>query len=130
MLFRFEKYNGFGYRRRNIQSPYLWSYCQHYTSGKFIQDGKYDPGAVSKQCGAAVLLSELQHAGEKLEPEPEIRFKSLFTSKFNSAKFHAEAVALQRLLNEFGYNLNPDGFAGKLTSAAFMQFSGKVLQEV
>ncbi len=124
MLYRLEKYNGFGYRRRNIPTPYLWSYCQHYSKGKFVKDGIYDPGAVSKQCGAAVLLKELEQTGEKIESEPEKRFKSLFQTKYNAAIFNTEAVVLQKLLNEFGFNLNPDGKAGKLTAAAYQQFTG------
>jgi lysozyme family protein len=63
-LYRFESYNGFGYRSRNINSPYLWSFSNHYTSGKFVQDGRYDPTAVSRQCGAAVMLKALVAAGD------------------------------------------------------------------
>lgn len=56
MLYLFEKYNGFGYRDRGINSPYLWSFSNLYTSGKYVADGKYDPKAVSKQVGAGVIL--------------------------------------------------------------------------
>ncbi len=58
LLYRLEKYNGFGYRSRHpeVLSPYLWSGSNHYTSGKFVADGRFDPDAVSKQCGAAVIL--------------------------------------------------------------------------
>jgi lysozyme family protein len=58
LLYQIEKYNGFGYRTRhaNVLSPYLWSGSQHYTSGKFIADGTFDPDAISKQSGAAVIL--------------------------------------------------------------------------
>jgi lysozyme family protein len=64
LLYKLEGYNGFGYRLRNtgVLSPYLWSYSNHYTSGKFVQDGVFSLGAVSKQCGAAVLL---RHMAEK-----------------------------------------------------------------
>ena len=55
----FEKYNGLGYRKRGVPSPYLWSYTQHYTSGKFVLDGKYDPKAVSKQPGVVALMKIL-----------------------------------------------------------------------
>lgn len=58
MLYRFEKYNGFGYRRMGLPSPYLWSFSNHYTKGKYVADGKFDPEAVSQQCGAAVILKE------------------------------------------------------------------------
>lgn len=61
LLYHLEAYNGFGYRTQDppINSPYLWSYSNNYTSGKFVADGKYDPDAVSKQCGAAVILHQM-----------------------------------------------------------------------
>jgi lysozyme family protein/peptidoglycan hydrolase-like protein with peptidoglycan-binding domain len=64
-LFRFEKFNGFGYRKPSIaiNSPYLWSFSTHYTKGKFIRDGEYSPTAVSAQCGTAVLLRLLADRG-------------------------------------------------------------------
>lgn len=55
-LYRLEKYNGFGYIRRGIYTPYLWSGTTHYTKGKFIKDGVYDSNAISSQIGAAVLI--------------------------------------------------------------------------
>lgn len=58
-LYRFESYNGFGYRGRGVNTPYLWSFSNHYSAGKFVRDGKFDPNAVSKQCGAAVMLKAL-----------------------------------------------------------------------
>jgi lysozyme family protein len=58
-LFQLERYNGFGNRARGIHSPYLWSFCNHYTKGKFVQDGVFDPDAVSQQCGAVVLLRRM-----------------------------------------------------------------------
>jgi lysozyme family protein len=59
LLFLLERYNGFGYRRHGIATPYLWSLSNLYTQGKFIQDGKFDPSAVSRQCGAALMLKEI-----------------------------------------------------------------------
>jgi lysozyme family protein len=60
-LFRFEKFNGFGYRTiaHPIPSPYLWSFSQHYTRGKFDRDGHFNPATISAQCGTAVLLRVL-----------------------------------------------------------------------
>lgn len=63
-LWRFEGYNGFGYYPKGINSPYLWSFSNHYTKGKFVRDGVYDPAAVSKQCGAAAMLRALIDAGD------------------------------------------------------------------
>lgn len=59
MLNLFEKYNGMWYAKHDMMSPYLWSWSQFYITGKFVADGKYDPKAVSQQCGAAVLLKLL-----------------------------------------------------------------------
>jgi lysozyme family protein len=63
VLHRWESYNGFGYYTKDIHSPYLWSFSNHYTRGKFVADHRYDPNAVSRQCGAAVMLRALEDAG-------------------------------------------------------------------
>lgn len=58
LSYAFERYNGFGYRSSsiNINSPYLWSFSNHYSRGKYTYDGYYDPNAVSQQAGALVIL--------------------------------------------------------------------------
>ena len=58
-LFVLERFNGFGYRPKKIHSPYLWSFSNQYTKGKFIGDNVFSPTAVSQQCGAAVLLMRM-----------------------------------------------------------------------
>lgn len=65
ILFRMEGYNGFGYRLHHPEtpSPYLWSYSNQYTSGKYVADGKWDPAAVSRQAGAAVILKGMVERG-------------------------------------------------------------------
>lgn len=63
-LYRLEAYNGFGYRRLGVPTPYLWSFSQHYERGKFVADGKFNRSARSQQCGAAVMLKMLDNAGE------------------------------------------------------------------
>ena len=62
-LWRWERYNGFGYRRRQIPTPYLWSFSTVYEKGKFTSDSRFSANAVSKQCGAAVLLKHLHEKG-------------------------------------------------------------------
>ena len=60
ILYQLEAYNGWGYRNNHgINSPYLWAGSNQYTSGKYVSDGKYDPNAVSKQIGGALLLKYL-----------------------------------------------------------------------
>ncbi len=58
-LAAFENYNGTGYRRRGVPSPYLWSFTDQYRCGMYDADGHYDPLAVSRQCGCAALLKNL-----------------------------------------------------------------------
>ena len=74
LLYQTEKYNGFGYRTRHpdVLTPYLWSASQHYTRGKFVADGTFDPDAVSKQIGAAVLLRQMVDQGVVSLAEPAV----------------------------------------------------------
>lgn len=64
MLWRWERYNGFGSRRHGVHTAYLWSFSTHYTKGKYVRDGVWDPNFVSLQVGAAVLLKSLKDRGE------------------------------------------------------------------
>lgn len=59
-LYKLEGYNGFGYRKRAVPSPYLWSGSPHYVRGKYVADGQFDPRAVSSQLGAAVVLRRME----------------------------------------------------------------------
>ncbi len=60
-LFNLERYNGWGYflYHPKVPTPYLWSFTNHYSSGKYVADGKFDPEAVSAQVGCAPLLKLL-----------------------------------------------------------------------
>jgi lysozyme family protein len=62
-LYRWERYNGFGYHWRGATTPYLWSFSNHYAKGKYVRDGQWDPSYVSQQCGAAVMLKALVSTG-------------------------------------------------------------------
>lgn len=64
-----EKYNGFGYRlrRTGINTPYLWSGTNHYSTGKFVEEkksgkivGVYKSHIKSGQTGAIPLLRKLK----------------------------------------------------------------------
>lgn len=58
-----EAYNGMGYRNRGINSPYLWSGTNQYSTGKFTEDGKFDPNAESRQIGVVAMLKKLESSG-------------------------------------------------------------------
>lgn len=64
-LYFLESYNGMGYRRLKINSPYLWSMTDQYTKGKFVFDGHFDEMAASKQIGAVALLKGLETLAPK-----------------------------------------------------------------
>ena len=70
ILFRWELYNGFGYRGkkgadgRPVYSPYLWSFSDQYSKGKYVRDGVWDPNYVSQQCGACTMLKRLIETNE------------------------------------------------------------------
>ncbi|ACK69206.1 Peptidoglycan-binding domain 1 protein [Gloeothece citriformis PCC 7424] len=65
LCFKFEEYNGWGYRMYHpqVKFPYLWSFSNHYTKGKYASDGHFDPNLVSQQCGAMVLLKRMEQRG-------------------------------------------------------------------
>lgn len=131
ILYCLEKYNGFGYRRKGINSPYLWSYSNHYTKGKFTEDNVFNPDAVSRQCGSAVLLrrmSEKQMA-VKGDTDTITQIKVLGEQvTFDADHFNEKAQQLQTLLNSVGQHLRLDGHAGRNTSDAYFAVAGKYLQ--
>lgn len=61
-LYRLEAFNGFGYRKQGVPTPYLWCFSNHYERGKFVSDGRWSATAQSHQCGSAVLLRALVDA--------------------------------------------------------------------
>lgn len=60
-LYFLERYNGLGYRKYHpdIKSPYIWSFTNHYSKGKYVADGKFSRTAVSRQCGCYAILERL-----------------------------------------------------------------------
>lgn len=59
VLIALEMYNGLGYANKGRPSPYLWAGTDQYTSGKYVEDGRYDPTAIDKQMGCAALLKHM-----------------------------------------------------------------------
>lgn len=54
-----EGFNGWGYRKKGIESPYIWSGSEHYSSGKYVSDGVWSKTAVSSQVGIAPVIKVL-----------------------------------------------------------------------
>lgn len=66
-LYELERYNGFGYVKKRVNSPYLWSFTTLYEKGKYVADGRYDPAAVSQQCGAVAIMKALEELGALIQ---------------------------------------------------------------
>ena len=130
-LYNFEKYNGFGYRSRNINTPYLWSFSNQYTKGKFTADSHFDPEAVSKQCGAAIVMKKIieKDAGTSGAADITTQIKALGEQViFHPGHFHNNAKQLQQMLNATGKQLLVDGLAGRNSSDAYFSVAGKFLK--
>lgn len=73
-LFRLEIFNGLGYRQHDINSPYLWSFSNNYSTGKFTADRHFSSTATDRQCGAATLLQRMNARGD-ISFMPSIRIQ-------------------------------------------------------
>lgn len=56
MLWFAEAYNGAGYWRRKMASPYVYAWSNHHRKGRFVQDGVFDPNSVAANPGVATVL--------------------------------------------------------------------------
>ncbi|MBS1730718.1 MAG: hypothetical protein JSS67_08055 [Bacteroidetes bacterium] len=131
ILYKMEGYNGFGYRSKGINSPYLWSYSNHYTRGKFLSDGKYSSTAVSKQCGGAVLLRrmvEMQLVAPGISNRVSLITELGKQINYAPNRYVQKVEELQGMLNLAGAYLKVDGKAGRKTSDAFRTFTGLYLK--
>ena len=143
ILYKLEQYNGWGYRNfhPHVKSPYLWSFSNHYTSGKYVKDGVWSDTAKSQQCGAATILrrlAEKQAINFNNSGTPALG-NTASTSGPNIAtlaplvryapnKFSQVAADLQTALNMLpGIFLKVDGLAGKRTSDAVKRLTGSFL---
>ncbi len=116
LLTKLEEYNGLGYYKRGIPSPYIWSGTDQYRAGKYVADGVFDPNVVDKQLGCAGLILEM------IQLDPSIKFEDGPTPTPAGALRDAEW--LQNSLNKLGADpqLETDGVAGPATRNAVRAF--------
>jgi lysozyme family protein len=67
ILYWIERFNGQGYFSHG-NSPYVWSWTNLYTAGKFVADHVYDPNFVDPQGGCAAVLMALFEIDPSLTP--------------------------------------------------------------
>lgn len=136
-LYKLEAYNGFGYRLRypHVLTPYLWSFSNHYTSGKFVADGRFSATAVSKQCGAAVLLRRMAErrlidAAEAMPAaETPTRTRAAPLLRYAPNVVNPYGAKLQAFLNTLpNIYLKEDGKLGERSSTALHEVTGRYLE--
>jgi len=57
------EWNGNGYLKHGVNSPYLWGGSQYYDTGYFIGDHNYRGGERDKSMGIACILKEMEQSG-------------------------------------------------------------------
>jgi hypothetical protein len=59
MLWALEPFNGYGYRNKNLRSPYIWASTNHQQKGKYVADGVFSYDVMDTQVGCAAVLKYL-----------------------------------------------------------------------
>lgn len=62
-----ERYNGLGYQKHSVNSPYLWDWTSLYDAGLFTADGHFDAQAKEDRPGVVAILKWLIQKGVKLD---------------------------------------------------------------
>lgn len=62
-LDRIESYNGLGYRKLGVASPYLYAGTSVYEKGKYVSDGRYNSQAIDQQLGCVAILKKMRDRG-------------------------------------------------------------------
>lgn len=62
-----ERYNGVGYQKVKLNTPYLWDFTDKYTSGLFTSDGVLDPEKKESRPGCAALFKLFESRGISLD---------------------------------------------------------------
>lgn len=63
-------YNGTGYDKRGVPSPYAYSGTTVYISGKFTSDGHYSSSAIDQQLGCVAILLRMKERGIPIQFSP------------------------------------------------------------
>jgi lysozyme family protein len=127
--YEIEKFNGFGYRNNHpeVKSPYLWSFSNVYSSGKYVADGRFSAAAVDQQCGAMPALKRI------MELDVSARLDGVAVVSPPTAPADADSLVmgstgervrtLQTALARLGFPVGDvDGEFGPITSAAVSAF--------
>lgn len=122
--YEMEKYNGFGYRKFHLNSPYLWSFSTLYDRGKFVADNHFNPTVPDQQCGTMPIIRRM------MDLDASVQFPSAGTPALPEALAslaegsRGERVRqLQSALVQVGFPVGEiDGDFGPNTAAAIRAF--------
>jgi lysozyme family protein len=82
-LMTLETYNGTGYAKRGLPSPYIWAGTNQYIKGKYVRDGRFDPNVVDRQLGCAGLIMAMMKLDQTIS----------FTTVSHSGSGHPEVTS-------------------------------------
>ncbi len=68
MLYYWEAYNGWGYERHGVPSPYVWGATTIQKPGKYVADGVWSSTAVDQQLGCAAMLKGMMDLDHTIQP--------------------------------------------------------------
>ncbi|MGY2052168.1 peptidoglycan-binding protein [Methylobacterium sp. JK268] len=126
VLYRLEGFNGYGYRFRGVNSPYLWGGSTAYgppaPGGKYIRDHVFDPTVVDTQLGTAVILRAMADKDGTIAIGAETPAGLTATEPDDDL---ADTILwVQQALNQLGASppLVEDGVSGRNTKTALAQF--------
>ena len=126
--YEIERFNGFGYRNHHpeVKSPYLWSFSNNYSSGKYVADGQFSSSAVDKQCGTMPILKRMMEldASVRLDGAPAGSVsRDLVVAALQIGSIGADVQQLQTSLASLGFPVGEiDGEFGPNTEAALKSF--------
>lgn len=92
-------YNGLGYDRRGLPSPYGWAATDQYKRGKYVADGVFDPSAVDSQLGCAAMLARMA----KLDPDAKLKAESKTAETTTGATVGTATAEATRQSTELAY---------------------------
>ena len=122
--YEIEKFNGFGYRTKHVNSPYLWSFSNNYQSGKYVADGVFDLSVVDQQCGAMPIIEQIM----AVDPAANFQVPAIPTSAAAATALATgsrgdRVTRLQNALKQRGYPVGDvDGIYGGMTQSAVVAF--------
>jgi lysozyme family protein/peptidoglycan hydrolase-like protein with peptidoglycan-binding domain len=121
--YEIEKFNGFGYRGKHVNSPYLWSYSNIYSSGKYVSDGQFSPSAVDQQCGAMPVLKRIMELDASVRFDGGAEVVRPDDGSLATGAIGERVQQLQAGLAQLGFEVRDiDGEYGPITAAAVTAF--------